>query len=195
MGPIVTVILNSFNQKDEEFLNEHLATVSNILETKPNFWQVKTRNRKEKARIGAPPNLRPFEIVINELVPDFEKSEMIFLKGIGINTPKSITISALENENTDHKILASLACSFAEMFTGIIYMHGAIIPHRGAIKNPTRLFPYCTYEEALEFANTIEGVNHVYNFTTNNNTKWFNQFVDAAYLSNWMAHTNFRMVK
>ena len=195
-GPQATIIFNSSTQAQYQALEAHINKVAIINETKPNHWDISSRNKKEKTRIGAQATLRPFLITLNKAgIADFDKAELLFLKDIGITTPKSINISAGSNQALDHKYLASFAIDFAKMFNGIIYLHGAILPHRSEIKKPTYLYPYCTYNEAVEYTNTIEGVNHIYNFTTTNNTKWFSQFVDATYLQNWLLQKSFRMIK
>jgi hypothetical protein len=194
-GPIISILINNLTQTQIQTLEETLASIAIVDKSQPNIYKLLSTGKKEKKRIGKQAVLRPFELSILHNLINEDEDILSFLKPLGYTQVHSLHIKAQQNLISDHKILALLAIKLADLFNGLIYLHGTVLPHRNQIIKPTQLYPYINYNEALAFSQTIEGENHIYNFKTVNKGNWFSQFVSSTYLQNWLANAAFRLCK
>jgi Family of unknown function (DUF6368) len=90
--------------------------------------------------------------------------------------------------------LASFILELYKIFGGFIDFNGKISPP--LVLNKNGKFVEETYEEALNYVKRIEGKIHEisYEIETDGRTSYYH-ICDALWLSNWLQHVDFHLIK
>jgi Family of unknown function (DUF6368) len=193
-GGTTSIILRNFAKQDFIWLDNFIRERSIAHAFSEKLWDIHTdfevikQSKNKSKNVTKNRDLRPFIVVFHEKKTEFddEPHNQMLLKKLGYNSVCSIDVAAMCSDKIDHSVQANLSIAIAKHYDGLISLNGLLTP--SGIKNPS-------FEEAKTFAQSVEGTVYFAEYTLESGEKWANQFVDAVYLSNWMRHEEFRMLK
>jgi hypothetical protein len=192
-GGTTTILLKHFDESHLTALDQFIRERGEVQESRLHFWDLhifsglKTGRKKAKMKIH-PSEKRPFVICFFERQAEFDDDpdNQTLIKTLGFSNTCSIDVAAMCHEPIDQFLQAELTATLAEMFGGLIYLNGVLLPNFSA---------EWSLEQVKAFARSIEGALYFAEYTLENGQKWANQLVDATYLRNWMQHPEFGMPK
>ncbi len=153
---------------------------------------------------------RPFGIewVIGEEYPGEDEDSPSWrsdvFRAFGITPHYQIGIDAGCNQKEDHRILGELSLYLARRFNGLIDFCGALMPpvtltgRENAIQFLMK-FEHANWEDLCEsarlFFRTFPGRLLEFPYQTAYGTTWVNHVCDAEFMTAWLQHPHFYMVK
>jgi hypothetical protein len=192
-GGTTTILLKSFDESQLNALDQFIRKLGEVQESRPHFWDLQVSacvntGRKKAKKTMHLAEKRPFVICFFERRTEFDDDpdNHTLIKKLGFSNTCSIDVAAMCSEPIDQFLQAELTATLAEMFNGLIYLNGVLVPNFSAD---------WSLAQVKAFAQSIEGTVHFAEYTLQNGQKWANQLVDATYIRNWMQHPEFGMPK
>lgn len=176
MGPVNSIILDrkiDFEeiQQVDEFLNSVVIGKVGITNSTRDFWI----DSKKLLKICAVGSDCRFSIQFDNKLREKDEDEIVEIQMVTNKAIKSqIVISAGCNQDGDHNVLGELTLEIAKLLNGLVDFGGDLNIYRKGI--------------------TEELKGKVYSIEYNNGMAEY-QIADVEFLTNWIKHPNFRLIK
>lgn len=176
MGPVVSILLDrkigyEEIQQLDEFLNSVVNGKVEITRSTRDFWI----DSKKLLKIHTVGSECQFSIQFDNQLGEIDKDEIVEIERVTDNTIKSqIIISAGCNQDGDHNVLGELTREITKLLNGLIDFGGDMNIYGKGI--------------------TEELIGKVYSIGYHNGMAEY-QIADVEFLTNWIKHPNFRMIK
>ena len=176
MGPVNSIILDrkiDFEeiQQVDDFLNSVVNGKVEITKSTRDFW-IDSKKLLKICEVGSDCQ---FSIQFDNKLREIDEDEIVEIEMLTSKTIKSqIVISAGCNQDGDHNVLGELTLEIAKLLNGLVDFGGDLNIYGKGV--------------------TEELKGKVYSIEYNNGMAEY-QIADVEFLTNWIKHPNFRMIK
>ena len=176
MGPICSILLNrkiDFEeiQQVDEFLKSIVKGDIKSTKSARDFWVDSTKFPK----LNAQGSNCQFSFHFDNKLNFMDEDEMLEIEIVlGFTVQSQVSISAGCNQVGDHNVLGELALEIAKILNGLIDFHGDLNIYKKGITEELEGQVY-----AIEYN---EGMAECH-------------IIDSEFMSHWLKHPNFRMIK